>query len=148
MKMSKGRIAVIVLLFLVIAGLLAGVLAGEALRHHAAVGLLRLGWFDAAIALHRDIEDDPLLTQELCDAAETRCKKLLEQPRYSRYSKTVKLYKTLQDHPAAVKNWMNRSLRIYASCWKRVTKMRYMPCAKPFGGCPGSTACYWCRSAR
>lgn len=102
MENNKGRILAILLVLLIVAGIVAGVLGWDELRYRTAVCLLRVGQIGGAAQIHQQLGDYKDLADKICDAAEARCQKLLERPRYTKYGKVAKLYETLQDHPAAI----------------------------------------------
>lgn len=102
-KKKTGLILAIVIpvaVVLIVAAVFAGILISKNNQYEQAMQYLDDGDIAEAIEVHQQLGDYKDLAEEICDTAESRCKKLLSK---NDYTKVAKLYKTVAEYPDAIK---------------------------------------------
>lgn len=102
-KKKTGLILAIVIpvaVVLIVAAVFAGILISKNNQYDKAMQYLDDGDIAEAIEVHKQLGDYKDLAEEICDTAESRCKKLLSK---NDYAKVAKLYKTMAEYPDAIK---------------------------------------------
>ena len=113
-KKKTGLILAIVIpavVILVAVGIVAAIFIGRYNQYQKAMEYLDDGDIGEAIEIHKSLGDYKDLAEEICDTAESRCRKLLSK---SDYAKVAKLYKTMAEYPEAIEE-MNKKVGDHAA---------------------------------
>ncbi len=113
-KKKTGKILAIVIpavVVLIAVGIVAAIFIGRNNQYKKALEYLDDGDIAEAIEIHKSLGDYKDLADEICDTAESRCKKLLSK---DDYAKVAKLYKTMAEYPDAIEG-MNKKVGDHAA---------------------------------